>query len=296
METFLRLGFKRMAGHHLVNLPGGQGISVLDTASGGEKLMFLLPAQEKEWMEFAPVFLDALHAHLKSKGWLDCYVQHLYDEPQDFQKYKRLSEMFRAHMPGVKSIDAIKTKPEYSPLVDMQVFDIFMIYPSAQKLVAERKAAGQENWLYHCCSPYPPYPNRHLDERLSSSRLYPWLCYLMNADGYLYWGANLNRGADPYKTSVGPLPNGSQNPGHPPGDNWMYYPGPDGLRGSMRMVAFRDGLLDHALLSMLAARDKSRADEIMRQVAEDTVHYAKEPAAFHSARKALLDALDRFAD
>ena len=106
-------------------------------------------------------------------------------------------------------------------------------------------------WLYHCCSPYPPFPNRHLDERLSDSRLYPWLAHLLDADGYLYWGANILRGADPYATSVGPLPNGSQDPGHPPGDNWTFYPGPDGLRPSMRMVAFREGLEDHSLVSGL---------------------------------------------
>ena len=147
-------------------------------------------------------------------------------------------------------------------------------------------------WLYHCCSPYPPYPNRHLDERLADSRLYPWLAYLLQAEGYLYWGANVYRGADPYTGSIGPLPNGSQDPGHPPGDNWFFYPGPDGLRASMRMVAFRDGIHDHVLLAMLADRDRQAADEIMQSIARTVKDYEKEPPAYHRARQALLLALD----
>jgi len=294
MEMFLKLGFERMAGQQIVSLPGGRGIAVIDETSGKTEWLFGGAEQQKAWIDLIPVFFDSLYQHLQEKGWADEYIQHLYDEPRDFEKYKTLSELLRKHMPGVRSIDAVRTNPEYSPFVDMQVFDIFMIYPHAQRLVAERKSQGQESWLYHCCSPYPPYPNRHLDERLSDSRLYPWLCYLLNADGYLYWAANMYRGADPYKTSVGPLPNGSQDPGHPPGDNWMFYPGPNGLRGSMRMEAFRDGMQDHTLLSMLAAKDKGRADEIMKQVARDIVDYAKEPKAFNDGRRALLEALDQW--
>lgn len=292
METFLKLGYKRMAGQQILSMPGRRGIVVIDSKTGKLESLFGGPEQEDAWIEFIPVFFDSLHRHLRRKGWVGVYAQHLYDEPNNLDKYKKLSSILRKHMPGVVSIDAIKTKPEYSPLVDIHVFDVFLIYPRAQRLAAERRSRGQESWLYHCCSPYPPYPNRHLDERLSGSRLYPWLCYLVNADGYLYWAANMYRGADPYKTSVGPLPNGSQDPGHPPGDNWMFYPGPDGLRGTMRMMAFRDGLLDHALLSRLAERDKAMADGIMKMVATDMVDYARDPASFHVARKALLRALD----
>jgi len=292
METFIKQGYKRFSGHHIIQLPRGRGITVVDRKTKRKEVLFTGSGYEEAWLEFLPTFYKGLHRHLDEKRWVRYYTQHLYDEPRDFEKYKRLSEMLREYMPGVRSIDAVKTKPEYSPFVDIHVFDIFLIYPNAQRLAAERKSRGQDVWLYHCCSPYPPYPNRHLDERLSHSRLYPWLCYLLNADGYLYWGANVYRGADPYKTSIGPVPGGSQNPGHPPGDNWMFYPGPDGLRGSMRMVAFREGLLDHTLLSMLAAKDRARADEIMSQIARDTLDYAKEPKAFHAARKALLRELD----
>ncbi len=45
---------------------------------------------------------------------------------------------------------------------------------------------------------------------------------------------------------------------------------------------------------MLARRDKAKADGIMNEIARDTLDYAKDPTAFHAARKALLRALDAF--
>ena len=106
---------------------------------------------------------------------------------------------------------------------------------------------------------------------------------MLNADGYLYWAVNMYRDADPYKSSVGPLPNGSQNPGHPPGDNWLFYPGEDGLRGSMRMVAFRDGLIDHHLLKLLEEHDPKLAHQITSRIVRSLLDYERKP--HHSAKQ-----------
>jgi len=210
------------------------------------------------------------------------------DEPRDPEEYGRLAALAREHLPGVRTKDAINSRPrEFSPLVDIQVFSVASL-EAEHDLAEERRANGQSVWFYHCCSPYPPYPNRHLDEPLSNSRLYPWLAYLLNADGYLYWGANVYRGADPYETSIGPLPNGSQSPGHPPGDNWMFYPTKDGLIPGMRMLAYREGLLDYTLLTMLAEKNKPAADRIMRGIVRSLTDYAQRPRTFHEARRQML--------
>lgn len=97
------------------------------------------------------------------------------------------------------------------------------------------------------------------------------------------------------KGSIGPVGYGASY-GHPPGDNWLYYPGPEGLRGSMRMLAFRDGLLDHALLMKLAQIDRDQADEIMNSIARSLTDYETIPIAFHNARKNLLVALDGYTE
>ena len=55
------------------------------------------------------------------------------------------------------------------------------------------------------------------------------MTYLYNTNGYLRWAANLYRGADPYTRSAGPIGEGGGYPCHPIGENWQFYPGPDGL-------------------------------------------------------------------
>ena len=306
VRLFLALGFRRVAGTHLLHMPGMgyaatdhrryAGIFELDRATGEKRPLFPLKHDRKEWLQFAEIFCRALHAHLCERGWTDLYLQHQYDEPSKLDLYRQVADVTRSCMPGVRTIDATKTKPEYSPFVDLMVFDIGLFRADAQALAATRRGQGRETWFYHCASPYPPYPNRHLDEPLTNSRLYPWLAYTMKAQGYLWWAVNVYRGADPYATSVGPLPGGSQTPGHGPGDNWMYYPGPQGLRGGMRMLAFREGLTDHTLLTMLARRDQAAADRIARGIARNPVDCSRRPADYHGARRELLEALDASSD
>ncbi len=54
-------------------------------------------------------FLPALYAHLKEKGWLDRYVQHVLDEAHGTEPpvYMRYVGLLRKAMPGVNIIDAI---------------------------------------------------------------------------------------------------------------------------------------------------------------------------------------------
>ncbi len=295
VHLFDRLGYRLFAGHHISMLPEAWvygNVWVTDRETGERSVLFERGGGNPEWLEFLPMFYDSLYAHLGELGVRDRYIQHQLDEPKDTELYAALAELARKHMPGVRTIDAINSDPEgYSPLVDIAVFALIII-GRQHDLAAQRAIAGQANWLYHCCSPPPPYPNRHLDERLANSRVYPWMAHLLGADGYLYWGANVYRGADPYATSIGPLPNGSQDPGHPPGDNWLFYPGPDGLRASMRMVAFRDGLMDQTLLAMLTKRNPEAARRILPLVTRSIDDYARTPTPYHRAQRRLLVALD----
>jgi hypothetical protein len=244
-------------------------------------------------LDYLSDFWQSLYGHLCSKGWESMYVQHLMDEPYDVADYNDLHQCFINSMPGIKNIDAINSNiSQYSPMVDIHVFNLISIAAN-QTLVNQRLAAGDGVWLYNCCSPYPPdYPNRHLDLKLTGNRLYPWLTYLYQAQGYLNWGANEYRGANPYTSSIGPLPDGTQNPGHPPGDNWFYYKSEAGLRASMRIIAFREGMQDRTLLQMLSENNSTEADNIMDDIARSATDWEDDPAAYYQARKDILDALD----
>jgi hypothetical protein len=295
-ELFLRLGFRYLAGQHILNLPQSHlgGVFVLDERTGEKQPFPKDPKDREAWLTFLPTFYDSFAAHLHERGWTDHYLQHQYDEPKDSALYKRLTEMAHEHLPGVRTLDAINSAQQdvFSPLVDIQVFNLLGL-SKFQGIAAKRRAEGKGVWLYHCCSPYPPHPNRHLDSHLTECRLYPWLCFKLGADGFLHWGANIYRGADEYRTSIGPFPNRSQDPGHPPGDNWLYYRGPDGLRPSMRIVSFREGLIDNALLTALAEKDAAAAVELTQRLARSLTDYERGSAAYHQSRQSLLELLDR---
>lgn len=294
MEMFSKLGYRHFAGHHILNLPlvHSGGVFVRDAKNGQTKPLFTAK-QREEWLNFLPTFYKNLHAHLAAKGWTQRFLLHQYDEPQDAALYQRLSELARQHLPGVQTLDAINSRRQdvFSPLVDAQVFNLPGLN-RYQEMARARTDRGQSSWLYHCTSPYPPHPNRHLDSFLFESRLYPWLCFKLGAQGYLFWGANIYRGADEYKSSLGPFPNGSQNPGHPPGDNWYFYRSPNGLIPSMRMVSFREGVIDHTLLTLLAKRNPEKANEFAQRIARTITDFEREPSSYHRMRMDLLIALE----
>ena len=290
-ELFFSLGFRKVAGRHL---GGGHRltpliVSGIDAKTGQRIELFNRRSDTNAWFRFLDVFLPDLCKTLARRGWTDRYVQHLMDEPNEPEEYRLLNDLFRKRMPGIPNIDAIQS-PVYSEFVDLLVCNLGTVQDA--DMVTKRKQRGQKLWHYQCCSPYPPQPNRWLDRTLANSRLYPLLGHLLQTDGYLFWAANRYRGADPYTSSIGPVPGGGQDPGHCVGDNWLYYRGPNGLRSSLRMLAFRDGMLDHKLLVMLAQRDKAEADALAATVMRSVDDYEQEPAAYHALRRQLLDALD----
>jgi hypothetical protein len=130
----------------------------------------------------------------------------------------------------------------------------------------------------------------------------PWVADYCLAGGILHWAANGYRGANPYTSSVGPLPNGSTTPGHPPGDNWLFYPAERGLTGSMRMAAFQQGIEDYDILALLRKKDPDFAMRIANDIVRVMVldypnkdirsDYADGALGYHHARQHLLARLD----
>lgn len=60
----------------------------------------------------------------------------------------------------------------------------------------------------------------------------------------------------------------------------------------MRILAFRSGLIDHALLTMLAEKDKQLAAQITNRLVPSATEYSTDPATYHAARRQILTALD----
>jgi len=207
-------------------------------------------------------------------------------------------------MPGITVLDALhRLYPDYGEQMDVPAFWFGYVYVSTwPTYVAGRVQQGKTHWIYNACSPQAPHPNRHLDYPLACSRLFPWLADYCRGTGYLNWAANNYRGADPYLTSIGPLPDGSQNPGHPPGDNWFFYKTDGGMLPSMRMVSFLMGKEDFELLALLRQTNMAAADNISDGIVQEVIldysnnnarsYYRSAANPYHEARLLLLEALE----
>lgn len=301
VTTFQRQGFSRFIGQHT-----GRSRTVLthDPATGSA--VSLKFSEDDYQRNFLPAFYAALHSHLRKRDWLGCYLQALADEPkaEALPAYRRLSETFRKHMPGVNTVEALNHAfDRYAAQVDVPAWWYGYVYSQEwPDLIRLRASAGKANWIYYACTPRTPYPNSHLDQPLWRCRALPWVADYCLASGVLHWAANGYRGADPYASSVGPLPNGSTAPGHPPGDNWLFYPTARGLTGSLRMAAFQQGVEDYALLALLRRKDPESAARIAGGIVREMVldypnkdirsDYADIAGSYHEARQQLLARLD----
>jgi hypothetical protein len=71
-ELFFGLGYRKLAGRHIVNL--GADVCVLDEATGEKQPLLKDPKDREAWLAFLPTFYASFHAHLKARGWLDNYI------------------------------------------------------------------------------------------------------------------------------------------------------------------------------------------------------------------------------
>jgi len=292
VSLFDSIGFKNFDGFHLRNM--ASDLTVLDISDDQKKSI------ESLGMNigcFQDVFLRNLNEHLTLLGIHDRFIMHLYDEPaaEKIDEYIHYKNILTRCMPGIKCIDATNGSgaPLFTNLVDYQICSIYGIKDST---IETRLQEGRPAWLYNVNSPFPPYPNRHLDLQLTENRLWPLLALKYKASGYLFWAVNTYRGvSDEYASSLGALPSGLQ--GFPPGECWFYYRTSDGLIPSLRMMSFREGMIDVSLLKQLA---KTRPDQIAIQLAkilpgaygDDILGYKTDFDTYNNNRKEVLELLD----
>ncbi len=298
-----RLGFRHLVGQHLRN---PRAVFLAPPCNGAPQPLGL--AADDYQNRFLPAFYTALRERLRACGWADRYCQSLWDEPkaESLPEYRAMAATFRHHLPEARVLEALNHAFDgYSETVDVPAWWYGYAYSRDwPDLLGRRAAAGRPNWIYYACTPRPPHPNSHLDTPLWRCRALPWVANHCRASGLLNWGANAYRGANPYAGSIGPLPNGSIDPGHPPGDNWLFYPTAQGLAGSLRMAAFQQGIEDFDLLALLRQRDAEAARDIASDIIRVMVldyhnqdvrsDYANTPQPYHTARQRVLHHLDRF--
>jgi len=239
---------------------------------------------------FYAQFFPALVQHLREQGWLECYVQHLADEPTatNIKTYRAMAALARTYAPELKIVEACHTK-DLVGAMDVWVPQLNYLHKDYEHYL-ERQRAGDQVWFYTCVFPQGEYANRFIEQPLIKTRLLHWINYRYGATGYLHWGYNHWTADSPFTHTT--RPHGGP-PYLPAGDPWIVYPGRDGPIDSIRFEALRDGIVDHELLSMLGESDAKAAQRLASKHILDFDRYQTDVKAFRATRRKLLKQLSR---
>ena len=243
--------------------------------------------------------LGAWEKVIQRRGWQRRFFTSIADEPFVYYEDSYAAAVDRVHQtaPSVRCLEAVEA--EYLGKLDVYVpklSHLAMWYPRFEQARRE----GAQLWFYTCCHPLGRYPNRFLDQSLLSARVLFWIHYLYNLDGYLHWGLNQYDG-DPY-TQEG------ISKGLPLGDRAIVYPGKQGLIGSLRFSAQRDGIQDFEYLRVLedqllqikarAGADgfwidpRQRSLELCRRVIWSFHDYTRDPRVLLDTRHAMAQEIE----
>lgn len=233
-------------------------------------------------------FFPALVEHLRQQGWLDCYLQHLADEPTNLNvgSYRALAALVRDYAPELKTVEANHFK-DLVGAIDVWVPQLNFLHEDFS-YYQERQAAGDEVWFYTCVFPQGDYANRFIEQPLIKTRLLHWINFTYGITGYLHWGYNQWTADNPVTHTT--RPHGGP-PYLPAGDPWVVYPGSDGPLDSIRFEAMRDGVADHELLCRLAERNLEHARALATRHILDFDKYDTDVERFRATRREVLKAL-----
>jgi len=235
-------------------------------------------------------FLPALVGHLREKGWLKDYMQHLADEPiaENAASYRAISQLVRQYAPELRVIEACHTK-DLAGAIDIWVPQLNFLHTDYEHY-RSRQRAGEEVWFYTCVFPQGEYANRFIEQPLIKTRLLHWINFRYGVTGYLHWGYNHWTQEDPFTRTT----RAHGGPSYlPAGDPWIVYPGKNGPLDSIRHEAMRDGIADYELLCMLAERDRDAAQKLASTLVLDFDRYNGQVDTFRETRRKLLEPLSR---
>jgi hypothetical protein len=234
---------------------------------------------------FYAQFFPALVKHLREKGWLDCYLQHLADEPikSNIDTYRAMAALARKYAPELKIMEACHTK-DLVGAMNVWVPQLNFLHDDFAHY-QERQRAGEEVWFYTCVFPQGEYANRFIELPLIKTRLLHWINFRYGITGYLHWGYNHWTQEDPFTSTTRAHPGPSYLPA---GDPWIVYPGKNGPLDSIRFEAMRDGIVDHELLSQLAEKNPKKAAALASTLILDFDKYDTDIKTFRRTRHTLL--------
>jgi hypothetical protein len=294
IEVFDQTGIARMIeGGHLCSRRGGgydsPYVIPTDLIDSGHIVRKELPADDPRAAQNLRVFLRQLRSHLKQKGWLDRYIQHVHDEPHgaEMPVYRRVVHLVSEELPGVPTLDAISLQEDIPAEEETTIWVPKLgTFDDQLNAIAAHQARGGQSWYYICLDPRGKYLNRFIDFPSLKVRLLPWVDYRYGLTGYLHWGGNF--WADrPFENVQPDWGNGFFLPA---GDDAIVYPDPehDGVFVSLRLEIMREGIEDYELLMESARQTPEGTHALVRKVMPGFTDYVRDVVQFRKFDRELL--------
>jgi hypothetical protein len=294
IEIFDKAGMARLieGGHLSGRLGGGYDspyVIPTDLVENGKIVSKDLPAADPRAEQNLREFLRQLRNHLKQKGWLSRYVQHIHDEPHGTEMpiYQRFVHIVSEELPGVPTLDAISLQEDIPAQEETTIWVPKLgTFDDRLDAIAAHKARGGQSWYYICLDPRGKYLNRFIDFPSLKVRLLPWVNYRYGLTGYLHWGGNF--WTDRPFENVQPDWGGGIT--LPAGDNAIIYPDPkhEGVFVSLRLEVMREGIEDYELLMEAARHEPEGTDALARTVMPTFTDYVRDTTEFRKFEHELL--------
>ncbi len=164
-----------------------------------------------EYEEIFGKYCKIIEQHLEEKGWLDNTLIYAYDEPNEHEYgyVKRAMENIAKASPKLAARTIVTESP--APGMYGTYNSIWCPMPSHYEADESNKriAAGDELWWYICTIPKAPYVGYFTDRSAVDMRLWIWMMWEADIEGWLIWISN-------YWTSNKAYPGIAQNPWQDP--------------------------------------------------------------------------------
>ncbi len=268
---------------------GGNGIGMIvpEKGSDGQMTQNYYPVSHEKTKNFYSQYLPALKTFLNENGWLDKYIQHVYDEPLggNMSTYKSIRNLIKEYIPEAKIMDATYNINGLAGSVDIWCPLLDTFHKNYDYLIGQTQDGNSELWFYTMKNPQGNYANRFIEKPLIETRILHWLNYKYKATGYLYWSFNDYWFPDVFAETA------YIDDSCPGGDTYIVYPGYQKYYPSIRLYAMSAGAADYELLKMLEQRNPDKANSIVGSIVLDFDEYEHDLSIFSNARKQILESL-----
>lgn len=225
----------------------------------------------QEFRDVWKIFLDDLHAHLKTKGWLEKTYLGINENPMDITI--AAAKFIKEHSKDWKITYAGNWHPELTGLLD-DYSPIIESEPSRKEL-ADRKARGFSTTYYVCCT--PAQPNNFVFSAPVEGTFQGWYAASHGYDGFLRWAYDAWP-EDPMRDARHTL--------WPAGDCFLVYPGGG---SSIRFERMREGIVDFEKIRIIRELTGKSKDKKIQKAMKDFEAYLATLSAERDYRKRNFD-------